>query len=913
MTTNLIIYIDNFSKNDNLILLENNIKLSSDNSTVFTIVNNGLNDVFESSIFLRNKYFIDERVVDWKEYSERYSVQDTNIKLFYLTEGRSNGKFIKFSGEILVGYTNLSENNMLGNFKDIKFTNIKTINNIKDINNQINNVVHLYYNFLNIETYINNISECFNRYNHIKIKILSSDQFVINDKFHTIFDINKYLKESKIQLIIIHNILHSNESYYLDLEVSNKILDLNINKIFYIHDNNFIYSDEIVEKENLNFRINIKENLDFLKSTIHKFNCVLFNSKTIYEKFNKYVHLNNYIILNNLPTFEIYNNRIYKQITDQNINVCIVQNYLDESNMVSNSIMKIFGYDTRFSFKKLEKFEEMEKCKIDFYLFPSRNVEIIDLSIALKSGLPIIYNNKGNYDILKEYNNCYSFSDEELFKIYKDFNDIVFKMFKIGSLQKEFNYKLNMNIPELSPYLRCDDYVNWDISEIKENLNNRSIRSNRSNRNVCFIDFENEEGEKSGIIEKQIIEIKESGLYDKLDYIFILMFGKTKYLTQDYKIKLIYYSENINVKISERIIKYFSNQVDENVNILYINNKQNYETRKYLEYFLIKNHKICLESLKDYSSVGMNKNIFKDKDKWMNSYLGNFWWSKSIYLRNISGDFKSMFYSDLNNNKNNNNRFLSLQNNDTSLISSEEYMFDKIKINEIRPIYGFYFICCIGNYLDVVKDQIYKLINSKLYEKSNKIYCFVCKITPQILELLYKYNKFIIIATSENLYEKYAINNINTYLQGSYYLYYIHSKSVTHTNKCYNDCRKLCDYFTIIKWENNLKLLSNFDCVGINLRIFPKMHFSGNYWWTKSEHIAKLLLPISNNYLAPEMFICSNNLTKYVSIHQSYTKHFNTEYPESKYVDKEDFITIIPDYNLYDINCYEICERSIKK
>ena len=55
---------------------------------------------------------------------------------------------------------------------------------------------------------------------------------------------------------------------------------------------------------------------------------------------------------------------------------------------------------------------------------------------------------------------------------------------------------------------------------------------------------------------------------------------------------------------------------------------------------------------------------------------------------------------------------------------------------------------------------------------------------------------------------------------------------------------------------NYLNLLNYYDCVGINLRFYPNIHFSGNFWWSKSEHI-KQLKQIDNNYLSPEMFICS--------------------------------------------------------
>lgn len=169
------------------------------------------------------------------------------------------------------------------------------------------------------------------------------------------------------------------------------------------------------------------------------------------------------------------------------------------------------------------------------------------------------------------------------------------------------------------------------------------------------------------------------------------------------------------------------------------------------------------------------------------------------------------------------------------------------------------------------------------------------------MEILNLYSKIIIISTEENLYEKFAINNFKKYVNGDYYL---HSKTVSRKGKFFDDWRNICDYFTLTKWRLSLELLEYSDCVGINLKQFPKIHYSGNYWWTKSEHLNKLS-DINNNYLSPEMYILSYEKTNNICIYQnkssSTDNYFNSNI-YSKLSDNQiiDNITVIPQFNVLD-------------
>jgi len=90
----------------------------------------------------------------------------------------------------------------------------------------------------------------------------------------------------------------------------------------------------------------------------------------------------------------------------------------------------------------------------------------------------------------------------------------------------------------------------------------------------------------------------------------------------------------------------------------------------------------------------------------------------------------------------------------------------------------------------------------------------------------------------------------NHALREDAYFLYMHSKGVTsyerylRTGK-FNEFknlfywRKFLEWSVIERWQECTKLLENYDVIGCNYTSWPTKHFSGNYWWSKSEHICK--------------------------------------------------------------------------
>jgi len=195
-----------------------------------------------------------------------------------------------------------------------------------------------------------------------------------------------------------------------------------------------------------------------------------------------------------------------------------------------------------------------------------------------------------------------------------------------------------------------------------------------------------------------------------------------------------------------------------------------------------------------------------------------------------------------------------------------------------RSIYGVYFVCCYGNYINVIKEQFAILVESGLYQKSRRIYVFVCmcdkdneNILINTFAMFDRDKKVILIVTSHNLYERFAMNNYKKYIkdESPYYLYYFHTKGVSRTEKIYINRRQVLNIYTLFRHELNVNLLNYYDAVGCNLSLYPKPHFSGNFWWARSEYLMKLKEPIGSAYLAPEMYVCSERTGRFISLCQT--------------------------------------------
>jgi hypothetical protein len=230
----------------------------------------------------------------------------------------------------------------------------------------------------------------------------------------------------------------------------------------------------------------------------------------------------------------------------------------------------------------------------------------------------------------------------------------------------------------------------------------------------------------------------------------------------------------------------------------------------------------------------------------------------------------------------------------------------------VQKIYGVYFICCIYNYLEIVREQLHEIMDCGLYNDTTELLLFVTMYdekNSQLQELLREYdtqNKFKIMTTPENLFEKYAIRNYRKYItteEEDYYIYYFHTKAASkNDNHCgFAKRRRLLNFFLLRKYKIAMALLKEYDAVGCTFLKFPKPHFSGNFWWSKKDHVARLEDNINDNYLAPEMYICSHPDGKYISL----MNVNNINLDDEKIM--KDILTDVPENNEGDYHYISLC------
>lgn len=145
----------------------------------------------------------------------------------------------------------------------------------------------------------------------------------------------------------------------------------------------------------------------------------------------------------------------------------------------------------------------------------------------------------------------------------------------------------------------------------------------------------------------------------------------------------------------------------------------------------------------------------------------------------------------------------------------------------------------------VFKRQLDKLQSSGLLEECESVhFCVNGKV--DIFKDIPKINKkihLIPVNTSFELWEYPTLNYLHCLSKKeNFKTLYIHFKGLTHrNNKNVIDWYNFLEWSTIERWQDSVKILDNYDAVGPNWDLTPWPHFSGNFWWARSEYIRTLV------------------------------------------------------------------------
>jgi hypothetical protein len=206
--------------------------------------------------------------------------------------------------------------------------------------------------------------------------------------------------------------------------------------------------------------------------------------------------------------------------------------------------------------------------------------------------------------------------------------------------------------------------------------------------------------------------------------------------------------------------------------------------------------------------------------------------------------------------------------------------------------YVFYHIFCNQLTIFTLREQLAKIIYSGLYKKVTRIYCSITGDPPFVNQCIgfiqTAGEKFHIMQACYNdpTCERFTILAIKNFIKPEDKFLYMHTKGVTKPfEEPVYAWRALIEYQLIANYNQCLELLDSYDTVGVNYRLQPSPHYSGNYWWTTGAYFLKLPPTIGDGYTDPEMYILSANPRYHCIYDSEVSNHYEDGYPFNKYID----------------------------
>jgi hypothetical protein len=428
--------------------------------------------------------------------------------------------------------------------KEGRLKNMKEkLKNIKE------NILHVLHSFGGgTEVYVDNLISSFPSYQHFKYKLTGDSIKEINNLPY-------------LSCIFIHSLLIGGREKICK-NVMEYILSLPGRKFLIIHDYHLLYPSNSGANKKY-----IEEtqpfDLSWLENIFSRVDIVYFNSKNTRLNYEKYIRGDNFRYLYNVPDISIYNERIpylIKSKHENKVNVALLGNFLcyHKGANLAERIFTILENEANFfifgemslmkdnvtvlgKYKNENIYDLIYAYNISSFLFVSTCEETYSytLSIALNTGLPIFYNNVGAYkDRMENYENCYSFTENNIEEVKEKFISLPIEEMR----HKTCFYELYKNIPEL-----C----------LKQDFSYDVLKRNMIKKHISL----------------QIVREEEQINLDNLknlDYIFLLLIGnklKNTYIYQDYRVKVIYYSETYDEGRVNNFISSFTSQLDKSIKV----------------------------------------------------------------------------------------------------------------------------------------------------------------------------------------------------------------------------------------------------------------------------------------------------------------------------------------------------------
>lgn len=117
---------------------------------------------------------------------------------------------------------------------------------------------------------------------------------------------------------------------------------------------------------------------------------------------------------------------------------------------------------------------------------------------------------------------------------------------------------------------------------------------------------------------------------------------------------------------------------------------------------------------------------------------------------------------------------------------------------------------------------------------------------------------------------------------------YLHSKGISRVGS--QPVKDWTDFMLYYMFQVSLCTYAlcdlQFQTVGVDYRDRPSPHYSGNFWWARSDYIKSLPRSCQeDNYHAPEFWLCQR-VQKALCLYESHVHHYRQEYPLDMYEGK---------------------------
>ena len=228
------------------------------------------------------------------------------------------------------------------------------------------------------------------------------------------------------------------------------------------------------------------------------------------------------------------------------------------------------------------------------------------------------------------------------------------------------------------------------------------------------------------------------------------------------------------------------------------------------------------------------------------------------------------------------NRYIIFYLLDNNYVNSKTKYKNIPKIKNTTPIYIFIHLCNYGdNWKTIISSQIIQIIKSGLYAKCEHIFygCSCDNCEEELKIFLKNYKKISKLPPQPNyVHENMTINHLLKFSKQqreNVHILYLHSKGVTGRSVHQNYWRDYMMNYNINMWEVCVNLLNNnYNTVGVNYNnifiSYNTPHYSGNFWWGRSDYIKKLDYidesNFNNRYLAESKILDKKEKNKHINL-----------------------------------------------